>query len=319
VWAKYFPEPTIYQWNFTMQRELSRGLALTAAYVGSSSNFVSGSYNWNGAPPGPPATIASRRPIPQWNTITYQSPYAHASYNGLNVQLEKRYAAGVALSAAYTWSHSMDNVAELFGGAAGDLQQTTDFNASRASSGFDVRQRFVITSVYELPFGKGKPLMNRGGLLNTMLGGWQVASILTFQGGLPFSVTVSGAVQLLGGNNLTDWRANLVGDPAISNPNQNLWFNPKAFATPLVGGVYTYGNSRRNILRGDGISNLDAALAKTFDVTERIRLQFRGEVFNLSNSPQYANPASTVGANLGTVASIVNSPRQMQFSLRLAF
>jgi hypothetical protein len=319
VWAKYFPEPTIYQWNITVQRELLRGLALTTAYVGSSSNYISGSYNWNGAPPGPAATIASRRPIPQWNTITYQSPYGHSSYNGLNVQLEKRYAAGVTLNAAYTWSHSMDNIAELFGGSSGDIQQSTDFNASRASSGFDVRQRFVTSAVYELPIGKGKRWMNRGGALNAMFGGWQLTNILTFQGGLPFSVTVTGPAQLLGGNNLTDWRANLVGDPSLPNPNQNLWFNPKAFAIPQVGGVYTYGNSGRNILRGDGIGNLDAALMKRFNITERIYTQFRFEVFNLTNSPQYANPVVTVGATLGTITSIVNSPRQMQFSLRLAF
>ncbi len=319
TWATNFPEPTIYQWNLTVERELVRGLALTTAYVGSSSSYLSGSYNFNGAPPGPAATLASRRPIPGYNTITLQSPFGHSSYNGLNVQLEKRYAAGVTLNAAFTWSHSMDDIAELFGGSAGDIQQSTNFNASRASSGFDVRQRFVTSAVYEFPFGKGKPLMNRGGVLNAMFGGWQVTNILSFQGGLPFSVTVSGAAQTLGASNLTDWRANLVGDPSLPNPNQNLWFNPKAFAIPLVGGVYTYGNSGRNILRGDGIGNLDAALMKRFDIRERFHLQFRWEVFNVTNSPQYANPVVTVGSTLGTITSIVNSPRQMQFSLRLAF
>jgi hypothetical protein len=182
-----------------------------------------------------------------------------------------------------------------------------------------VRQRFVTSAVYELPFGKGKALMNRGGVLNAMFGGWQVTNILTFQGGLPFSVTVSGAAQLLGASDLTDWRANLVGDPALANPNQNLWFNPKAFAVPVVGGVYEFGNSGRNILRGDGIGNLDAGLMKSFDIKERIHMQFRWEVFNVSNSPQYSQPVNTVGATLGTVTSIANSPRQMQFSLRLAF
>ena len=319
VWAKYFPEPTIYQWNLTVERELVQGLALTAAYVGSSSSYLSGSYNWNGAPPGPAATIVSRRPIPQWNTITLQTPYGHASYNGMNVQVEKRFAAGLNFTAGFTWSHTIDNIAELFGGSAGDLQQTADFNASRGSSGFDVRQRFVSSTVYQLPFGKGKTFMNRGGILNAMFGGWQVTNILTFQGGLPFSITVTGAAQLLGGNNLTDWRANVVGDWRIPNPNQNLWFNPQAFAVPLVNGVYTYGNSGRNILRGDGIGNLDAGLMKVFEIRERYRLQFRWEVFNVTNSPQYANPSVTVGTTLATVTSIVNSPRQMQFSLRLAF
>jgi hypothetical protein len=225
----------------------------------------------------------------------------------------------MTLSAAYTWSHSIDNIAELFGGTAGDLQQTTDFNASRGSSGFDVRQRFVTSTVYELPFGKGRAFMNRGGVLNAMFGGWQLTNILTFQGGLPFSITVSGAAQTLGASDLSDWRANLVGNWKISNPNQNLWFNPAAFAIPVVNGVYTFGNSGRNILRGDGIGNLDASLSKVFNMRERYHLQFRWEVFNLSNSPQYANPVSTVGATLGTITSQVNSPRQMQFSLRLVF
>jgi hypothetical protein len=319
VWAEYFPEPKIYQWNFTVERELARSLALTAAFVGSSSNYILGSYNWNGAPPGPAATSASRRPIPEWNNISYLSPYGHSTYNGLNVQLVKRYSADVTLTAAYTWSHSVDNVAEQFGGPAGDIQQTTDFNASRGNSGFDMRQRLVMGGVYELPLGKGKPLVNRGGLLNTMLGGWQVSNVLTFQGGLPFSVTVSGAAQLLGASNPADWRANVVGNWAVPNPNQNLWFNPKAFAIPVSAGVYTFGNSGRNILRADGISNLDAGLMKMFDITERIHMQFRWEVFNVSNSPQYADPVVTVGAALGTVTSTVNSPRQMQFSLRLAF
>jgi hypothetical protein len=319
VWATDFPEPTIYQWNLTVSRELARGLALTAAYVGSSSNFLAGSYNYNGAPPGPAATLPARRPLPQYNTITLETPYAHSTYNGLNVQLEKRYSAGLTLSAAYTWSHSIDNVAELFGGSAGDLQQTTDFNASRASSGFDVRARFVTSTVYELPFGKGRAMLNRGGIVDAVLGGWQVTNVLSFQGGLPFSVTVSGAAQTLGASDLSEWRANVVGDWHIPNPNQNLWFNPKAFAIPLTNGVYTFGNSGRNILRGDGIGNLDAGLSKIFHITERIRMQFRWEVFNLSNSPQFANPASTVGPNLGIISAQVNQPRQMQFSLRAIF
>ncbi len=319
VWSKYLPEPTVYQWNFTVEHELFNSVALTAAYVGSSSDYILGSYNWNGAPQGPPASIVSRRPFPQYNNITLYSPYGHSTYNGLDIQVDKRYANGLSLTAGYTWSHSIDNVGEQFGGPAGGIQQITDFNASRASSGFDMGQRFVTAGTYELPFGKGKPLLNRGGVLNALFGGWQVTNILTFQGGLPFSVTVAGAPQLLGANNLTDWRANVVGNWTVPDPNQNLWFNPAAFATPMAGGLYTYGNSGRNILRADGIGNLDAGLMKMFSITERVQMQFRWEVFNVTNSPQYADPVTTVGPNLGTISSTVNTPREMQFALRLAF
>ena len=321
VWAKDFPEPTIYQWNFSVQREIFANLSLTAAYVGSSSNYLAGSYNYNGAMPGPPATIALRRPIPQWNTITLETPYGHSSYNGLNVQVERRYAAGLTLNAAYTWSHSIDNIPETFGSAAGDIQQTTDFNASRASSGFDVRQRIVISGVYELPFGKGRMLMNRGGILNTALGGWQLTSIVSRQSGLPFDVTVANIQQRLGANNVGEWRPDVVGNPDISNPSRNLWFNPAAFALPQgPAGVWHYGNEGRNVLRANGLGNLDSGLMKIFDITERIHAQFRWEVFNVTNSPQYAAPVNGIDSpDLGKVQSTVNSPRQMQFSLRVRF
>ena len=321
VWAKYFPSPTVYQWNLALQRELRRGLSLTAAYVGSSSNHIAGSYNWNGAPPGPPATVASRRPIPQYNNITYETPYAHSTYNGLNVQVERRYSKGLTITGAYTFSHAIDNVAELFGGPGGALQQSTNFNLSRANSGFDVRQRVVVSGVYELPVGKGKALLNRRGILNTVFGGWQLTNILSFQQGLPFSVTTANALQRLGASNLADWRADLVGDPWIGNPTQNRWYNPAAFALPQAPvGVWHYGNSGRNILRADGIGNLDSGLMKTFDIRERFHVQFRWEVFNVSNSPQYADPVNGIdNPDAGRVLSIVNQPRQMQFALRLAF
>jgi Carboxypeptidase regulatory-like domain len=321
VWATHFPEPKVYQWNATVQRELMRGMSLTAAYVGSSSNYLSGNYNWNGSPPGPPATAAARRPIPVYNNITYQTPYGHSGYHGLNVQVERRFAAGLQFTGAYTWSHSIDNIAELFGGGGGDLQQTSNFNLSRANSGFDVRQRVVFSGLYELPFGRGKKLLHRGGVLNVVLGGWQLTSILSFQQGLPFSVTVPNALQRLGASDLVDWRADLVGDPWISHPTQDRWFNAAAFAQPQApDGSWHYGNSGRNILRSDGIGNLDSGLMKTFDIAERFHVQFRWEVFNVSNSPQYATPVIMTGnPDLGRVNSSVNTPRQMQFALRLAF
>jgi hypothetical protein len=321
VWSKYYPEPTVYQWNLALQRELTRGLSLTVAYVGSSSSYLAGSYNWNASAPGPPATANARRPIPQYNTITYQTPYGHSHYHGVSVQVERRYASGLQFSGAYTWSHSIDNIQETFGGGGGDIQQITNFNLSRSNSAFDVRQRLVLSGAYELPVGKGKALLNRGGLLNAVLGGWQLTSILSFQQGLPFSVTVPNALQRLGGNNLSDWRADLVGDPTIGNPNQNLWFNPAAFALPQAAdGSWHYGNSGRNILRSDGIGNLDSGLMKTFDIRERFHVQFRWEVFNLTNSPQYASPNVTTGSpDMGKITSTVNTPRQMQFALRIAF
>jgi len=147
-----------------------------------------------------------------------------------------------------------------------------------------------------------------------------MTSIASWQAGMPFSVTVAQALQRLGATP-PEWRADLVGDPFIPNPTQDHWFNPKAFALPQgPAGVWRFGNSGRNILRGDGIGTLDAGLMKTFSLRERFRLQFRWEMFNATNSPQYANPVAGVdNPDAGKSQSMINTPRQMQFALRLSF
>ncbi len=109
VWQQDFPSPQVAQWNFAIQQELTRALSLTLAYVGSGTSYLMDGYNWNGSDPGPVATETQRRPIPRWNTITFQTPYGHSTYHGLDVQLEKRYSAGLSFTTSYTWSHSLDN------------------------------------------------------------------------------------------------------------------------------------------------------------------------------------------------------------------
>ena len=121
VWQDRFPLPTVYQWNVAVQQELLPGWSLTTAYVGSSSNYIMGNYNWNGSPIGAPATEQQRRRIPQWNTVDLVSPYGQGNYNGLDAQLDKRFAKGYSLTAAYTWSHSIDNIPEQFGPGGGGL------------------------------------------------------------------------------------------------------------------------------------------------------------------------------------------------------
>jgi hypothetical protein len=154
VWDENLPAPTVYQWNIAVQRELMRDTLLTVAYVGSSSNYLMDSYNWNGSPPGPPATEVQRRRLPQWNNINFMTPYGHASYHWLDVQFDRRYSAGLALTSAYTWGHSIDNVPEQFGAGGGGVQDFNNFHGSRGNSNFDVRHRWVNAVVYELPFGK---------------------------------------------------------------------------------------------------------------------------------------------------------------------
>ena len=127
-------------------KHVVKDLSMTVAYVGSSSNYLLGQYNWNGSEPGPPATEPQRRRIPRWNNISLVSPYGASNYHGLDVQVDKRYSRGLSFTAAYTWSHAIDNMPEQFGGGGGGLMDLRNIDLNRGNANFDVRQRFV-TSV----------------------------------------------------------------------------------------------------------------------------------------------------------------------------
>lgn len=321
VWQTNFPAPTIYQWNFAVQQELFRDLSLTAAYVGSSSSYIMEGYNWNGSPPGPPATERQRRVIPLWNNIDVQSPYGHGSYHGLDVQLERRYTSGLSLSTAYTWSHSIDNVPEQFGSGGGGLQDFRNFSQSRGNSNFDYRHRFVAGTVYELPFGQGRKWMNRDGVLNQIFGGWQLSGLLSAQTGHYFTITVPNARTRLGATGVGNWWPDRIKSGRLDQRTADRWFDTSAFVLPRdPDGTFRFGNAGRAILNGDGLFNLDLGLMKNFVISERFQLQFRWETFNLTNTPTLGDPNTNLESpDFGKVRGTDSVPRQMQFALRLSF
>jgi hypothetical protein len=308
TWQTDFPAPTIYQWNFAVQQELVRQTSLTVAYVGSSSSYLMDGYNWNGAPVGPPATERQRRRIPDWNTIDLQSPYGHASYHGLDAQLERRYAQGLALSAGYTWSHSIDNIPEQFGSGGGGLQDFSNFRQSRGNSNFDFRHRFVAGAIYELPFGRTR-----------RWGGWQLSGLVASQTGHYYSLSVPNARQRLGSTAVGTWWPDRLRNGRLDERTADRWFDTSAFVLPRnPDGSLRLGNAGRAILNGDGDFNVDLGILKNFRITERWNLQFRWEVFNVTNTPTLGDPdANLESPDFGKIRGTVSTPRQMQFALRL--
>jgi hypothetical protein len=148
--------------------------------------------------------------------------------------------------------------------------------------------------------------------VNALVGGWQIAGISTIGSGEPYSVTFTSTV--LG------WpssRADIVGDPKVSNPSTQQWFNPAAFAVPAP---FLYGNSARNLLFGPNFFGWDAAIFKNTQLTERLRLEFRAEFFNVLNHPNFGVPASNISvpATVGRI-STATDPRDIQFGMRLVF
>jgi hypothetical protein len=190
-----------------------------------------------------------------------------------------------------------------------------------------VTHRFVGYATWDLPVGKGRALLNRGGVLNQVAGGWQLNTIVTLETGTPFSVSAPDNSQT-GANHQS--RANCIGNPyqgATTEPSQfvgpgapGFFLNPAAFAIPASG---TFGNCAPRAFHGPGLQNVDASVFKDFPMTERFRLQFRAEFFNAFNHANFNNPSASVSpssiGSFGKSFSTVTDPREIQFSLKLYY
>ena len=259
--------------------------------------------------------VANLRLWPFYTAVNRQEPLGNLSYNALMVRLEKRFSKGLTFLSAYTWSHAIDNVDEVGNNDAGTVLKPWDRRLNRANSLTDVRHNYVLSTTYELPVGKGKHfLATKNRPTDAVLGGWQVSAIVGRTSGLPFTVTTSGGITNAGGAD----RPNRLGVGTVPADQRTIdrWFDVAAFQ---VQPNYTYGNSGRNILTGPTLKNVDFSLAKSFVVVERVRLQFRAEAFNATNTPFFGLPGNNInGAGAGQITS-AGEPRRVQFALKLLF
>ena len=327
------PRPYTQQWSFGFQRELARNLFLEADYVGSKGTHILtlsdlNQFVHNGQQVLLNAQNQPVLPYPGFGLLEYSQNNGNSSYNGLDFTIERRFAAGFSMRLAYTWSKSIDNTAEqlsVYGSNAFE-QINNNFRGWRGPSDFDVPQRVVFSGIYELPFGKGKPFASSG-LISKIVGGFQLTGAYTFAAGRPFTPFASSNNSSI---DIGEEQAlpNVIGTP-VTPQDVNCWFyttaNSKcagftgsnAFSIPSPG---VFGNAGRNILRGPGLQNVDLSLSRVFSFTERIRLQFRAEAFNLTNTVAFGLPNSNVsGGSPGVITSLAADPRIMQFALRLTF
>ena len=307
------------QFNLTVERELPWSLLVKGSYVGNLGSHLDTAYNLNQAVPGAGA-VNNRRPFfavrPTLGDVTWAVSDGTAAYHAFQFSAEKRLTHGLNGLLSYTWGHSIDTVGQAFGGGAdGPLpQDPRNRLADRGNSPFDIRHRLTIAWNYQLPFGKGHRWLNSSGPAESVLGGWQLNGINTFQTGLPFTPTLNAATVNTG----TGSRPDRVGDGGtLANPTVDRWFDLAAFTTPAT---FTYGNAGRNILYGPGRWNFDLSLFKEFRVKNEVRLQFRTECFNCLNHTQFDLPNAAIGAgNAGTITAIVGTPRQIQFGAKVVF
>lgn len=313
--------PYLQHWNLSVQQQFGKNRLFEAAYVASKGTKLLTARDIN--QPRPSVQFPNLRPVPQFDDITMIESRANSTYHSLQLSFQQRLDAGLSLYGAYTWSKSLDNASAFFN-SAGDPnfpQDSYNVNAERGRSNFDLRHRLSVSYSYDFPFGRGRRWLGASGLVSALLGDWQTFGVFTAQTGRPFTVALQPEIENSNTGRATlgfgfNDRPNLIGNPKLDNPTPERWFNTRAFVIPPFG---SFGNAGRNIVDGPGYVNLNFSLLKNIALTEALKLQFRAESFNLFNHPNFDLPDNFIGSpSFGSIRS-AQSPRRIQFGLKLLF
>ena len=322
------------QFNLNVQHELGAGFLMETGYVGTLGrkllNFLDLNQPFvvpvNGQPPSE-SNLDQRRPFAGYGDIFQSSSWASSSYNGLAANINKRFSSGYAFLTGYTWSKCLDDASQFHSGGGSVIdpfvpQNQYDRAAERGLCAFDVRHRFTFSGSMELPFGSGKRFLSRKGLTNKLVGGWRMSPIVVLSHGVPLTVRDNSDPCLTRIPFFASCRPNRIGNPNLDNPSPKDWINKAAFQVQPLG---TFGNAGRGILFADGTKNVDLNFAKVTGITERSKLEFRAEFYNLFNHPQFGVPdldfSSGNNPNFGKIFSTArfSNAREIQFGLKLYY
>ena len=325
----------VQSWNFTLQKELTQGLTAQAGYVATRQTRQFGFLDLNAG-----QIIGagqSGRPLLQKfgrTAATNQvfTPLGTGQYNSLQASLQRRFAQGLQLSANYTWSKAIGITDNSENNPR--VQALQYFDMNRTLVGYDRTHNVQITSIWELPFGKGRRWVTSG-IGSALLGGWQVNNLLSFMSGTPYSLAANGASLDLPGSTQRADQVKAKVDKLGKIGRGSSYFDPLAFA-PVT--AARFGNAGYNSMRGPGVANWDFGIFREFISRERLRVQFRVESFNFSNTPHFSNPAANVSnlslngdgsiRALGGYSEVTSTSsmgregvdeRQFRFGLRLSF
>jgi hypothetical protein len=360
--------PYMQQWHLSVEHQLPANSVFTLTYAGSRGTKLYTFFNGNQAAPDPNPNDATapRRPVsatvigspapcslanPQYCSPVFDTGIdwfrssGSSNYNSLQASFEKRFAKGLQFQASYTYAHSLDIASNA---NLGPTQNNSDFRyfrdpqAEYGNSDFDVRQRFVFNSIYELPFGHGKRFLGKAsGVANQVVGGWQIANIVSLSTGNWYTVLDADGnfANADGGAGGVSQRPDQVGDPTRAGPvpgnptcvapakihTPTAWFNTCAFADPALG---SFGDVGRNTIESPGYKTWDFSVFKFFHTSEKTELEFRAEFFNLLNhtnflfaesGPQNGNNATILGTEQFGDLTAARPPRQIQFALKFSF
>jgi hypothetical protein len=319
-----FKDASAQQFNLTLEKAFGN-YVVSIGYVGILGRHLYVQPQINNAPPGLGA-IQSRRPyysaLPLVTGITAKDSMGRASYNAMQLVAQRRLSQGLTFNANFTWAHALNDVSDgQTGGNQNSNLSTNQFldyhHMDWGNSDTDVRRRLAFTANYELPFGK-----SLAGVAKRVAGDWQVNALAGWSTGLPYTVMNQTSLSNTGfgsSNVSSNDRPSRIGPGTLPSPTLTKWFDAAAFVPQTFG---TFGNSGRNIMRGPRQFHLDFSVFRTFNVSERLRLQFRAESFNLSNTASFAQPNFFLGApGFASVTAVQpqTTPREVQFALKLLF
>ncbi|WP_197414148.1 TonB-dependent receptor [Terracidiphilus gabretensis] len=318
------------QWSLSAQQELPAKFVGTLSYLGSHGVHL---LDTNVVNLIDPTTGLVQYPAFA-PAIGWRGSIGMSSYSGLSAALRRAFSSGLLVTGNYMWSHEIDNGSNGSGdGDNQDPQNPLCLACDRTSGNWDARNVFNGNAVYELPFGQGKPMLNENGIVNAIVGNWELTTTALARTGFPVNVVMPSSYTAPDGASGTQRPDLIPGVSLTPSGGRNVagWINPAAFATPAG----EFGTAPRNLIRGPGTWQIDLGAGKTFPLGERARLEFRSEFYNIFNHPQLGepqatfNPANTTG--FGSIITTVNlnvspitpvgsgTPREMQFALKLEF
>ncbi len=303
-----YKNPSVFNWHFSIQRELPGGVIADVGYVGNQSSHNSRGRSINVLRPEQMQALAGRdtRPFLPYRglgSLFSAEPSSSSSYNSLQVQVSRRFKEGFLINGSYTLAKAIGDAQDRWDSP----QDPFNLRAERGYNEDDRRNVLVIHGIYEVPF-----FNKMRGLPGYVLKGWQVSATANFNSGRHFNPGLTGA------SNQIATRPDLIGKAALPKDEKTLrrFFNTAAFTRPAA---WTWGNAGRNILVGPGTNNFDVMIAKNTRIGERVNVQFRCENFNFFNHPSYTGIDTSLGSAAFGQVNGVNAGRVIQLGMRVVF
>jgi hypothetical protein len=334
----HYKDPTVQQWNLTFEQDFGHGVGMRLSYSGSHGTNLEAMVDLNQVQPNTVGYAAQTLPYPAWSIIQSVTNLAESNYNSGTAEVSRHSGKGITFDASYTWTRDLSNAGGATPNAfavAGGSYLTTRFHPGLDYGNviYDRQHRFLATWLYDLPFGHGRQWLSSGGVLNGIVGDWQLSGVTVLQSG-PFLTPYQQSVDPANTNILTtvgQARPDQLANVSLYAPHRTTaqWLNPAAF--PYLNlqnssgtGIGRFGNAPVGGVVGPGTANFSLSLSKAFGLTEKAKIQFSMEAANIFNHRNYEPPDMQLDSGgFGAISALQTAegagPRSLELAGRITF